>query len=121
MNASGFTMAAGSFATVSAADGSCTLADMTVSGYTAPYWDEDEEDYVEGCPGGRFIVQFLTSSGTVESKYYWIDNGEIGPGWFSTAGGAAIEGGATSVSIPAGQGMWVQGRGYTLNIPAPEL
>ena len=106
-------MAAGSFASVSAANGSCTLADFTVSGYEAPVWDDDEEDYVGGCPSGRFVVQFLTGSGSVESKYTWIDNGEIGPGWFNTDN-SAIPGGATSVSIPAGQAMWIVGRGYKL-------
>ncbi len=114
MNASGATMAAGSFASVSAANGSCTLADFTVQGYDAPVWDDDEEDYVGGCPGGRFVVQFLTNSGTVESTYYWIDNGEKGQGWFASAGGTAIDGGASSVSIAAGQAMWIQGKGLQL-------
>ena len=68
MKASGATMAAGSFATVTANDGSLTLADFTVSGYDAPAWNEEDEEWTGGCPGGRFVVQFLTSSGTVESK-----------------------------------------------------
>ena len=113
MKASGFDMASGSFASVSASNGSCTLADFTVSGYDAPVWDEDEEDYVGGCPGS-FVVQFLTSSGTTESTYYWVDNGEVAPGWYTSRSGAAISGGASSVVIPAGQAMWIQGRGYKL-------
>lgn len=113
MNASGATMASGSFAAVTAANGACTLADFTVSGYDAPVWDEDEEDYVGGCAAGKFSVQFLTASGTVDANYYWIDNGEIGPGWFNTDK-SPIEGGAASVSIAAGQAMWIQGRGMKL-------
>ena len=113
MNASGATMASGSFAAVTAANGACTLADFTVSGYDAPVWDEDEEDYVGGCAAGKFSVQFLTASGTVDANYYWIDNGEIGPGWFNTDK-SPIEGGAASVSIAAGQAMWIQGRGLQL-------
>ena len=96
------------------------LGKLTVSGYTAPEWDDDEDDYVGGCPGS-FVVQFLTSSGTTESMYYWVDNGEVGPGWFASRNSAAIDGGATAIAIPAGKGVWVQGRGYTLTIPAPEL
>ena len=113
MKASGFDMAAGSFASVSASNGSCTLADFTVSGYEAPVWDDDEEDYVGGCPGS-FVVQFLSSSGTTEATYYWVDNGEVAPGWYTSKGGAAISGGAASVSIAAGQAMWIQGRGMKL-------
>ena len=113
-------MAASSFATVSVGNGSCSLADLSVTGYDAPVWDDDEEDYVGGCPGS-FVLQFLTSSGTTESTYYWVDNGEVGPGWFSSKGGAAIDGGTSTVALPAGKGMWIQGRGMTLNIPAPEL
>ena len=113
MKASGFDMSAGSFASVSASNGSCTLADFTVSGYDAPVWDDDEDDYVGGCPGS-FVIQFLSSSGTTESTYYWVDNGEVGPGWFTSKGGAAISGGAASVNIPAGQAMWIQGRGMKL-------
>ena len=112
MNSSGATMAAGSFATVTANDGSLTLADFTVSGYDAPEWNEEDEEYTGGC-AGDFVVQFLTSSGTVESKYAWYDNGEVAPGWYN-ANGSAIPGGASSVSIRAGQAMWIQGHGMKL-------
>ena len=112
MNAKGATMASGSFAAVTAANGSCTLADFTVSGYDAPTWDEEEGEWVDGC-AGDFVVQFLTSSGTVESKYAWYDNGEKAVGWYNT-NGSEIEGGASSVVIPAGQAMWIVGRGYKL-------
>ena len=112
MNASGATMAAGSFAAVSAANGSCTLADFTVSGYDAPTWNEEDEEWVDGCDG-TFVVQFLTSSGTVSAKYAWYDNGELAKGWYN-ANGSAISGGASSVTIAAGEAMWIQGRGMTL-------
>ena len=107
-------MAAGSFASVSAANGSCTLADFTVSGYDAPTWNEEDEEYVDGCGGGDFVIQFLSSAGTTEARYYWIDNGEVAPGWYAASNGTAIEGGAASVSIPAGKAMWVIGRGMKL-------
>lgn len=119
MNASGATMASGSFATVTANDGSLTLADFTVSGYDAPEWNEEDEEWTGGCDG-TFVVQFLSSSGTVESKYAWFDNGEIAKGWYNS-NGSAISGGATTVAISAGKGMWITGRGMTLNIPAPEF
>ena len=112
MNASGATMAAGSFATVTANDGSLTLADFTVSGYDAPEWNEEDEEWTGGCDG-TFVVQFLSSSGTVESKYAWFDNGEIAKGWYNS-NGSAISGGAESVKIPAGQAVWITGRGMKL-------
>ena len=74
-----------------------------------------------GCAGGEFVLNFLTSSGTYAARYYWIDDGETGPGWYANAGGSPISGGATSVEFNAGQGVWVLGRGMYLNIPAPEL
>ena len=98
-----------------------TLAQLTVSGYTAPVWDEEEGEYVDGCSGGDFILRFLNNDGSVAGAYYWIDDGETTPGWYANAGGKAITGGAASVEIPAGKGMWVNGKGMTLNIPAPEL
>ena len=122
MNASGATMAAGSFAAVSAVDGSYTLADLTVTGYDAPVYDEEEEELISGgVIGGQFLLRFLNSSGIAEARYYWIDDGEHAAGWYSSVGGDPISGGAASVSIPAGKGMWIAGSGLTLNIPAPEL
>ena len=112
-NASGYTMLAPTFLSVSSETG-CTLADLTVTGYDAPTWNEDDEEYEGGCSGGDFILNFLTSSGTYEARYYWIDDGETGPGWYASAGGAAISGGASSVAIPVGQGAWILGRGMTL-------
>ena len=99
----------------------CTLADLTVTGYDAPTWNNEISDFDGGCIGGQFILSFLTSSGTYENRYYWIDDGVIGPGWYGSRGGDAISDGAASVSVPAGKGFWVLGKGMTLNIPAPEL
>ena len=109
------------------ASGNCmpidlTLAKLTVSGYDAPELvDPDEGEYEGGCIGGQFILSYLTGTGSYEARYYWIDDGETGPGWFKNAVGGAITGGASSVSVPAGKGFWVLGKGLTLNFPAPEL
>jgi hypothetical protein len=112
MNSKGFTMSAGSFAAVNAANGSCTLADFTVSGYDAPEWNEEDEEWVDGC-AGEFNVQFLSSSGTTEATYCWYDNGELPAGWYNSDG-SAIDGGASSVVLEAGKALWIQGRGYKL-------
>ena len=113
MNASGATMAAGSFVSVAASiNGSLTLADFSVSGYDVPEWNEEDEEYTGGCDG-TLVVQFLSSSGTVESKYAWFDNGEVAKGWYN-ANGSTISGGAESVNVPAGQAVWITGRGMRL-------
>ena len=98
-----------------------TLADLTVTGYAAAVWNTEDEEYNGGCIGGQFVLQFLNPNGSVAAAYCWIDNGEVPAGWYADEGAAAIEGGAASVKIPAGKGMWVIGTGKTLNIPAPEL
>ena len=100
-----------------------TLGQLYVNGYDPSHYDEDEEDYVGGVSGGQFILQFLNASGRAEQSYYWIDDASKGlnGGWYADADGTPIDGGATSVSIPAGKGLWIDGHGYTLNIPAPEL
>ena len=71
-----------------------TLGKLTVTGYDAPTWDDEEEEWVDSC-AGDFVVQFLTTSGTVDAKYAWYDNGEKTVGWYNT-NGYAIEGGANS-------------------------
>ncbi len=98
-----------------------TLAKLTVTGYDAPTWNDEDEEFEGGCSGGDFVLNFLNANGSYAARYYWIDDGETGPGWFASSGGAAISGGAASVSLPAGKGVWVLGNGLTLNIPAPEL
>jgi hypothetical protein len=100
--------------------GQWALADLKVAGYTAPY-KNSKGKWVGGCQANAFIVEKLTTAGTRDVAYYWIDNGTIGPGWFASSAGEAIEGGAEKVAIPAGQGLWTAGSGYTLVIPAPEL
>ena len=96
------------------------LSDLTVTGYTAPSKNAKGK-WVNGCQGGEFIASKLTIYGTEDTSYYWIDNGTIGPGWFASSSGTAIDGGADNVTIPAGQGLWTFGSGYKLIIPAPEL
>jgi hypothetical protein len=91
-----------------------------VAGYTAPY-KNSKGKWVGGCQGGEFIESKLTTAGTEDVSYYWIENGTIGPGWFADKNGTAINNGADNVIITAGQGLWTAGSGYTLVIPAPEL
>jgi hypothetical protein len=97
-----------------------TLADLTVIGYEDPYKNAKGK-WVGGCQAGEFFVEKLTAAGTRDVAYYWLHTGTVGPGWFADEAGTAIEGGAEKVSIPAGQGLWTAGSGYTLVIPAPEL
>lgn len=98
-----------------------TLNQLWVSGYSEPVWDDDESDYVGGCPG-TFQIQELDGSGFTVNQYYWVDNGIVTPGWYATANGkTAIDGGASSVTIDPGKGVWVFGKGLTLNLPAPTL
>ena len=94
-----------------------TLAKLTVTGYDAPELNEDDE-YEGGCSLGDFILQFLNSNGSVAARYYWIDDGETTPGWY-TQTGAEVD--ATKVDVVAGKGAWIYGSGMTLNIPAPTL
>ena len=98
-----------------------TLNQLWVTGYSAPVWDDDEDDYVGGCPG-TFQIQTLDGSGFTVNKYYWVDNGTVTPGWYASQNGkTAIDGGAASVAIDPGKGVWVFGKGMTLNLPAPTL
>lgn len=91
------------------------LSDLTVSGYDAPEWLEDDEEWEGGC-AGDFILQFLNNNGSVDARYYWVDDGETGPAWCDK-NLEPID--ADSVTIPAGKGAWVIGNGMTLNIPSP--
>ncbi|MBQ8124581.1 MAG: hypothetical protein IJ173_01720 [Kiritimatiellae bacterium] len=95
-----------------------TLAQLTVSGYDAPTWVEEDEEFVDGCSLNDFVVNFLSNTGTPTATYYWVDDGETGPAWCNKTG-TAID--ATAINVPAGQGLWIKGSGMTLNIPAPEL
>ena len=100
---SGNQMLAAQFATVSANDGSATLADFSVGGYDA--YDPVED---EGGTSGDLSVQFLTSTGSTEARYYWYDDDER-TGWFDRSGNAV-----DSTVIPAGKGLWVSGSGLQL-------
>lgn len=119
-NATRNTMMAPTFLNVNS-DTGCTLADLTVTGYDAPEWIEEDEYYEGGCGAGDFVLQFLNANGSVAARYYWIDDGETSAGWYASNTAAAIKGGAASVSIPAGKGAWIIGTGKTLNVPAPVL
>ena len=99
----------------------CKLSDLTVTGYDAPVWNEDDEYYDYGCGAGEFVLQFLNANGSIASRYYWIDDGDTKAGWYADLNATAIPDGAASVTIPAGKGAWVIGTGKTLNIPAPKL
>lgn len=108
------------FLNVNSATG-CKLSDLSVTGYDAPVWNEEDECYDSGCQGADFVLQFLNNNGSIADKYYWLDNGEMPAGWYADMDGGAIDGGAESVNIPSGKGAWIIGSGKTLNIPAPEL
>ena len=105
-----------------------TLAELKVSGYTPPTWEKVGKVFVNvgGCTGSRFEMQTLTTSGSKDRAYVWLDymtsaSDRVGPGWFADANATPIEGGADKVTISAGDGLWVSGSGLTLAIPAPEL
>ena len=115
-NASGATMIAPTFLNVTSSE-KCTLADLSVSGYDAPVYDETRGRW-SGGTAGKFYLQFLTSAGKMEIGYKWYDNGTK-TGWYDSKGTTKVD--ASQVSIPAGKGLWCQGNGLTLVIPAPEL
>ena len=114
------TVSVGKVAVGNASPVDLTLADLTVTGYTAPS-KNSKGVWSGGCQGNKFILSKLNTSGLSEGDYHWLDTGTVGPGWFADATGTAIEGGAEKVTIPSGKGLWTQGSGYILNIPAPEL
>ena len=95
-----------------------TLGRLLVEGYTDPIYDEDEGETQEGTGviGGQFNVQFLSASGTTEASYNFVDDGEHAKGWYDWSWNSA-----NSVELPAGQGLWIQGGGLSLRVPAPEL
>ena len=115
------TTVSGSVAVGNGTPASLTLNDLVVTGYDTPVYDPDMEETEGGCMGGQFVVQFLNTNGTTKDSYYWIDDDNGHKGWYADRTGAAIKDGAGSVAIPAGQGLWVVGKGLTLRIPAPAL
>lgn len=100
---SGNAMLAAQFASVSATDGSATLADLTVGGYAPMNSVEDE-----GGTSGDFKIMFLSSSGTTEASYSWFDDDEK-TGWFDAHGDAA-----DTVKLEAAKGVWTRGLGLSL-------
>ena len=107
---------------------STKLSDLTVTGYTPPEWKKSGKVFVNvgGCTGSAFVMQTLTTSGLKDQAYYWLDyttsaTTKVGPGWFANPDGTPIEGGADKIILDPGKGLWVQGSGYNLIVPAPEL
>ncbi len=110
-NATRNTMMAPTFLNVGSTTG-CTLADLSVTGYEKPVLiDEEEGEYEGGCSLGDFVLQFLNNNGTVAARYYWVDDGEIGPAWCDRTG-TPVD--ASTFSIKAGVASWVIGSGMTL-------
>ena len=104
------------------------LSELTVTGYKAPSWDTSGKKPTnkDGCTGLKFVLATLTSQGTTDKSYVWLDymtgaESKVGPGWFADDAATPIDGGADKVIIPAGKGMWVKGSSLNLIIPAPEL
>ena len=85
-----------------------TLADLAVTGYD-PYDEETDE----GGTTGDFSIQFLNGSGKMTAMYLWIDD-DTKTGW--ECNGELID--PTTVTIPAGTGVWAMGAGLTLTIPS---
>ena len=100
----GFAMKAASFATVGAADGSATLADIKITGYD-PY--DEEED--EGGTSGQFMIQFLNASGKMTATYQWFDDDSI-TGWVTS--GSIVD--ASTVKLPAAGAVWTKGAGLSI-------
>ena len=86
------------------------LSQLAITGYDA--YDEESD---KGGTSGAFVIQFLTSTGTLEARYSWFDD-DVKTGWFDRNGEDA-----SNVTIPAGTGVWVSGKGLTIRIPAPTL
>ncbi len=88
----------------------CTLDDLSVTGYSAPVYDERRGRWSGGTKG-VFNLQFLTSQGKAEAIYTWYDDG-IKLGWYDEAGSTKID--ATKVDIVAGQALWCVTEGLKL-------
>ena len=95
------------------------LSDLTVDGYDLP--EKDDRGRWSKGTAGAFDLQILNSRGETEVDYTWWDNGKKAKGWYDGQGNA-IPGGAESVEIPAGKGLWCAGDGkLKIRFPAPEL
>ena len=87
-----------------------TLADLKVSGYEPPAWEKRGSDKKEknygGCIVNKFVAAKLTTAGTEEKSYTWLDyfksGVRVGPGWFADGNATPIDGGAESVELDAG-------------------
>ena len=112
-------MLAPTFFSVGATAG-CTLADLSVTGYD-PLVEIIAGVYTGGCAGGDFILRKMKIDGSYDINYFWIDNGNIAPGWYADSEGTEITGGASSVKISAGEGVWGDGSGYDLVVPGAKI
>lgn len=115
-------MVAPTFANVSS-EKSFTLADLSVTGYDAPEFDEE---WFGGCYEGDFILKALNNDGSTAAAYYWIDylegDDEESPdgmeaGWYTKDGKNYTK--LTSEETKAvmfgqGQGFWTLASGYQL-------
>ena len=99
---SGNQMLAAQFTSVSATDGSATLADLTVGGH-----EKYDEETDEGGTSGDLSIQFLNSSGAMEARYYWFDD-DVQTGWFDKSGNSA-----DAVKLESARGVWTSGSGLT--------
>ena len=88
----------------------CTLADLSVTGYSAPVYDEKRGRWSGGTKG-VFNLQFLTSQGKAEVIYTWYDDGTK-YGWYDEAGSSKID--ASKVDIPSGKALWCVTEGLKL-------
>ncbi len=100
----GSVMAGGTFISVDSSKG-FKLSDLAVTGY--------EED--GGC-WGDFYLNVLDASGRNEVSYCWFDDPEGDPvipaGWYDSDGAVPYD--SKNITFEAGQGFWIQGKGYKL-------
>ena len=134
MNDANYTMAAPTFIGVAAADGTFCMNDLKVTpkaGTTAPKIGKTGQSS-GGITAGNFVVKFLKNDGTAEEQFTWVWYAEGTQDDYVTKTKWQIMDSETKkwrdctvdelkFNVPAGKGMWVQGKGHTLNIPAPEL
>ena len=110
-----------------------TLGDLSVTGYTESKWDSTAWSWLGGCTRGAFQLKLLKNDGSTDALYSWVDcksgwsetTPEVfAPGWYTNVGTEytkLTEEETKAIKIPAGQGFWIIGSGYSLVVPAPEL
>ena len=88
----------------------CTLADLSVTGYSAPVQNPSTGRWSGGTKG-TFNLQFLTSQGKADVVYRWYDDGTK-LGWYDKAGTVKIA--AETIELSAGKAVWCQTGGLKL-------